>query len=133
MLNGIIVELEAHDIKNSLLKFLNDYWSDGKQSVFVNSSMNSFTNTNAGVPKGSHLVNWCFTLGQWHSWQLLNISRLFAHDTSVSSSSNGTLEIKRTLERDMKRVLDCSKTWKVSFNPSKTELLVIVQMLWNYL
>ena len=56
---------------------------------------------------------------------LLNISRLFADDTSVSSSSNDTQEIKRTLERDMEKVLDWSNKGKVSFNPSKTELLFI--------
>ena len=56
---------------------------------------------------------------------LLNISRLFADDTSVSSSSNDTQELKRTLERDMKKVLNWSIKWKVSFNPSKTELLFI--------
>ena len=53
---------------------------------------------------------------------ILNISRLFADDTSVSSSSNDTQEIKLTLERDIAEILDWSIKWKVSFNPSKTEL-----------
>ena len=56
---------------------------------------------------------------------ILNISRLFADDTSVSSSSNDTQEIKHTLERDMEEILDWPIKWKVSFNPSKTELLFI--------
>ena len=46
----------------------------------------------------------------------LNISRLFADDTSVSSSSNDTQEIKHTLERDMAEILDWSIKWKGSFN-----------------
>ena len=123
---GLIVKLEAHGIKGSLLQFLNNYLSDRKQSVFVNSSMSSFKTTNAGVPQGSVLGPLMFLLYVNDiADNLLNISRLFADDTSVSSSSNDTQEIKRTLERDMEKVLDWSNKWKVSFNPSKTELLFI--------
>ena len=123
---GLIVKLEAHGIKGSLLQFLSNYLSDRKQSVFVNSSMSSFKTTNAGVPQGSVLGPLMFLLYVNDiADNLLNISRLFADDTSVSSSSNDTQEIKRTLERDMEKVLDWSNKWKVSFNPSKTELLFI--------
>ena len=50
---------------------------------------------------------------------LLNISRLFADDTSVSSSSADVHEIKRSIEHDMNEILDWSVKWKVSFNPTK--------------
>ena len=88
--------------------------------------MSSFRCTNAGVPQGSVLGPLMFLMYvNDFADNLLNSSRLFADDTSVSSSSYDTQEIKQTLERDMVEILNWSIKWKVSFNPSKTELLFI--------
>ena len=53
---GLIVKLEAHGIKGSLLQFLSNYLSDRKQLVFVTSSMSSFKPPMPGSPKGPYLV-----------------------------------------------------------------------------
>ena len=76
---GLMVKLESHGINGALLEFLNS------QSVFVNSSMSTFKTTNAGVPQGSVLGPLMFLIYVNDiADNPLNISRLFADDTSVS-------------------------------------------------
>ena len=55
----------------------------------------------------------------------MSITRIFADDTSLSSSSKDTEEIKRNLENDLDKIHDWSIKWKIDFNPNKTELLFI--------
>ena len=55
----------------------------------------------------------------------MSITRIFADDTSLSSSSKDTEEIKRNLEDDLDKIHDWSIKRKIDYNPNKTELLFI--------
>ena len=55
----------------------------------------------------------------------MSITRIFADDTSLSSSSKDADEIKLNLENDLDKIHEWSVKWKIDFNPKKTELLFI--------
>ena len=118
--------MRGHGIGGSLLSFFENYLSDRLQSVFINSSISDFQTVNAGVPQGSVLGPFLFLLYVNDiADTLCNVARLFADDTSISASSTDIEEIKQTLDRDLKSLNEWSITWKVAFNPSKTEILLI--------
>ena len=105
---GLMVKLESHGINGSLLEFLRNYLSNRTQSVFVKkfnidsynqkSSISTFKTTNAGVPQGSVLGPLMFLIYvNDKADNLLNISRLLADNTSVSSSSADVHEINGSL------------------------------------
>ena len=88
--------------------------------------MSPYLITNAGVPQGSVLGPLLFLIFVNDiTDNLVNVSRLFADDTSISSSSSDIHELKNTIEADLAAIYDWSTKWKVSFNPSKTKLLFI--------
>ena len=123
---GLLTKLNSYGIKGSLLSFLQNYLSDRKQCVAINNSFSSFQFINAGVPQGSVLGPLLFLIYVNDiADNLLSTSRLFADDTSMSSSSKNNLEIKCIMEHDLCNIIDWADKWKVTFNPSKTELLFI--------
>ena len=52
------------------------------------------------------------------------MAKLFADDTSLSYSSNDSSEIDSMLNHDLHIILQWSKTWHVTFNPSKTDVVL---------
>ena len=123
---GLLLKLKSHGIKGSLLSLLTSYLTDRKHCVFLNDTVSSFQVIQAGVPQGSVLGPLMFLLYVNDiAENLINTSRLFADDTSVSSSSSNSMEIKHSLEHDLNTILEWSETWKIKFNPSKTEFLFI--------
>ena len=94
--------------------------------MFLNSALSRYRSINAGVPQGSVLGPFFFLLYVNDiTDRLNNVARLFADDTSISAESENIDEIKETLNRDLESLHEWSKKWKVSFNPSKTEILLI--------
>ena len=123
---GLVVKLRAHGIRDQLLTFLENYLSNRIQCVFVNNATSDFRTVTAGVPQGSVLGPLMFLVYMNDiADNLLSISRLFADDTSMSASSQINNEIKTKLDTDLATVIDWAKKWKVTFNPSKTEVIFI--------
>ena len=123
---GLLEKLKAHGICGPLLAFLNNYLSNRTQLVFINESSSCLLATNAGVPQGSVLGPLMFLIYVNDiADSLMSITRIFADDTSLSSSSKDIDEIKINLESDLDKIHDWSVKWKVDFNPNKTELLFI--------
>ena len=56
---------------------------------------------------------------------LISITRLFADDTSLLHSLKRLNDIERCLNSDLEKVHDWSTKWMVSFNPLKTDVLLI--------
>ena len=122
---GLLTKLRGYGISGNLLDFFNSYLSDRKQSVIVNSSSSSFLSTSAGVPQGSVFGPFLFLLYINDIIDnLQSIARLFADDTSMSQSSSNLTEIETVLNKDLDSILDWANSWKVQFNPQKTELLL---------
>ena len=82
-------------------------------------------NTNAAVPQGSVLVPLHFLLYVNDiADNLLNLTRLFADDTSLSYSSQSPYTIEDVMNSDLESISIWSKQWLVNFNPLKTKSMV---------
>ncbi len=55
---------------------------------------------------------------------LLSIARLFADDTSLSSSASNINDIEGIINHDLNEINIWSKQWLVDFNPLKTEAIL---------
>ena len=127
---GLIYKLKHYGIGGKLLALLENYISDRHQCVFINASLSNTLFTNAGVPEGSVLGPIMFLIYINDSADnLVSITRLFADDTSLSSSSRDPSEIEDTLNKDLSEINNWSQKWLVKFNPSKTEVLLISNSL----
>ena len=49
---------------------------------------------------------------------------IFADDTTISCSGKDTRQTSETLNRDLDKILQWSKKWKVTFQPSKTKFIL---------
>ena len=127
---GLIYKLKHYGIGGKLLDLLENYISDRHQCVFINASLSDTLFTNAGVPKGSVLGPIMFLIYiNDIADNLVSITRLFADDTSLSSSSRDPNDIEDTLNKDLSEINNWSQKWLVKFNPSKTEVLLISNSL----
>jgi hypothetical protein len=53
------------------------------------------------------------------------IDRLFADDTSLGYASQDEAQIKYVINHDLHELGDWSKRWLMSFNPDKTEIILV--------
>ena len=59
------------------------------------------------------------------SENLQGSARLFADDTSLSYSSRNLQHLQLIINDDLKHLHECARRWLITFNPSKTEVLLI--------
>ena len=83
---GIIFKLQQNGISDDLLNILSDFLRNRKQRVTLNGQSSSWTNVNAGVPKGSILGPLRFLIYIDDLPDALSSNaKLFADDTSLFS------------------------------------------------
>jgi hypothetical protein len=100
------------------------YLKSRNQSVFVGSSFSDTKFINAVVPQGSVLGLLLFLIYVNDiAENLLNLTRLFADDSSLSVTSDDSKYIEMTLNIDLKTITEWADQWLVTFNPNKTEVL----------
>ena len=58
---------------------------------------------------------------------LLSITRLFADDTSLASSTSNIEDLQAIMNHDLKQISKWSKQWLVTFNPEKNGGIVFRQ------
>ena len=63
--------------------------------------------------------------------KLLSLSRLFVDDTSLGYASQDEAQIKYVINHDLHELGDWSKRWLMSFNPDKTENILIIILMEN--
>ena len=122
---GLLFKLSRLGIKGPLLDWFSSYLSSRKQRVVYANSSSNWTSINAGVPQGSILGPLLFLIYINDIVNNINAKvRLFADDTSLYIVVDTPIAAAATLNNDLDTIFNWSKTWLVSFNPSKTESMI---------
>ena len=125
---GILAKLKQAKVDGSCLDLFTSYLENRKQCTVVDNVKSKFKDVTAGVPQGSKLgpllwILYCNDIIKDIESEIL----LFADDTCCFVSGTDPAETAIILNRDLKRIDDWSKKWKVSFNPGKSKDMIFSQ------
>ncbi len=127
---GLLAKLKACGINGTLHAWFSDYLSNRKQQVVCEGSHSKLKPITAGVPQGSILGPLLFLV--YINDLPRNIDsqvRIFADDTTLFLETTDPFSCANTINRDLKKVSEWAKTWKMIFNPSKTETVTFTRLL----
>ncbi len=123
---GLLFKLEQSGINGDLLKWIENYLTNRKQRVTIKSTNSDLKLINAGVPQGSVLGPLLFLIYVNDiTDNLLSITRLFADDSSLSFTSSNTDDLEGIINHDLQIISAWAKRWIVTFNPNKTEAILL--------
>jgi hypothetical protein len=125
---GLLSKLKAIGIRGSLLKWIENYLSNRKQSTVIKGEQSTFQQIHAGVPQGSVLGPLLFIIFINDIVENIDsVIKLFADDTSLSLAHTNSTTRADTLNNDLQTIFEWGKNWKVEFNQTKTELINFIQ------
>ena len=123
---GLLLKLEAAGISGNLLLWFASYLDNRRQRVVLPGANSRWNSIHAGVPQGSVLGPLLFLLFINDIVNDIGSSiRLFADDTSLYIIVENPELAAQLLNTDLEKITKWAKTWLVTFNPSKTETLLI--------
>ena len=127
---GLLLKLEAAGITGSLLTWFRFYFTDRRQRVVLPGVQSNWNNIRAGVPQGAMLGPLLLLL--FINDIVVDIGsniRLFADDTSLYMVVDNPDSAAELLNIDINKIMTWAKKWLVTFNPVKTESLLITRKL----
>ena len=124
----LLYKLEAAGVTGEVLKWFKSYLSDRRQRVVLPGVSSDWNYIRAGVPQGSFLGPLLFLL---FINDIGSNIRLFADDTSLFIIVDNAPDAAACLNSDLDRITRWAAMWLVSFNPSKTEALLLSRKLNN--
>ena len=125
---GLLHKLSLNGVTGTILSWLKNYLHNRKQRVCYEGAFSDWSTIKAGVPQGSILGPLLFII--YINDIVSDISsniRLFADDTSVYVKVDNPTAAASTINSDLEKIKLWSQKWLVSFNPTKTESLVITK------
>lgn len=123
---GIISKLHSVGIRGSLLSWFSSYLDNRKQRVVLPRGSSTWQTIKAGVPQGSILGPILFLIYINDITQDIGSSiRLFADDTTLYIIIDDPIVSAQILEDDMQKISNWADKWLVTFNPTKTESLLL--------
>ena len=123
---GLLYKLNRVGIRGSLLSWFNDYLINRFQRVVLPGASSSWIPIRAGVPQGSILGPLLFLVYINDIVEEIHCKiRLFADDTSLYIIVNDPVEAAQLLNSDLEKINQWAKKWLVSFNPAKSESLLL--------
>lgn len=124
--NGLLKKLESIGIKGNLLIWFKSYLTNRKQRVVIRDTASSWVNITAGVPQGSILGPLLFIIYINDIVQEINCKiKLFADDTSLYIIVENPMQASVMLNSDLSKINNWASNWSVTFNPNKTEHMII--------
>ena len=131
-MQGLIIKLRSAGVTGKILDWFKSYLTDRQQRVVLPGASSDWTYIRAGVPQGSVLSSSLFLV---YINDIVNDIganiRLFADDTSLFIIVDDPVTAAERLNADLSRISNWADTWLVSFNPTKTESLLISRKLNN--
>ena len=119
-------KLEAAGVSGNLLAWFKNYLSDRKQRVIVSGIASDLSKILAGILQGSTLGPLLFlTFINDIVNEINSCIRLFADNTSLFLIVDDPDSSAERLNADHVKILQWAETWLVTFNPNKTESLII--------
>ena len=129
---GLLAKLKQIGVTGKLLNLLESYLSNRKQRVVIDGIYSDQVSVTSGVPQGSRLGPLLFII---YINDILNELEceglLFADDTSLTTWGEDANNATATINRDLERILEWSKIWKVIFNASKTKDMIFTNKVMN--
>ena len=123
---GLLYKLSQKGISGSLLTWLSDYLNGRRQCVVLNGYVSDPLPIQAGVPQGSILGPLLFVIFINDIVEEIQSNiRLFADDTSLYVLVEDPASAAVKLNADLSKISEWADNWLVTFNPSKTESIVI--------
>ena len=125
---GLIHKLKGVGIRGSLLEWFTDYLENRKQAVVIKGCKSEYNKVTAGVPQGSVLGPVLFLIYINDIIENIDsIIKLFVADTSMYSFIIDTILQSQVLNYDLQKIDTWAKKWKVNFNQTKTELMILTR------
>ena len=124
------MKLEAAGVTGEVLEWFKSYLTNRKQRVVLPGAVSDWIFIHAGVPQGSILGPLLFLV--YINDITLDIGsniRLFADDTSVYIVVDDSVTAAACIYTDLGRITQWAATWLVTFNPPKTESMLISRKL----
>ena len=124
---GLIYKLKSYGVTGPLLSLLRDFLSGRYQRVVLNGKTSEWKQIKAGVPQGS-ILGPLFFLIYINDLpnNLESKPKIFADDTSLFSIVIDQLLSCEELNRDLARISEWARQWKMSFNPDPSKQAVEV-------
>lgn len=123
---GLIAKLRSIGISGNLLHWFKNYLSCRKQRVVLHDKMSPWEVIRAGVTQGSILGPLLFII--YINDIVTDIQcqiKLFADDTSLYIVVDDRSQASNKLNSDLSKINTWANNWLVTFNPNKTENIII--------
>ena len=125
---GLLFKMRQAGISNPLLRWFESYLSNRFQRVVLEGSVSDYRGVSAGVPQGSILGPIMFLVYINDIVENINSCiRLFADDTSLYLIVDDPGASADPMNSDLEKIHTWSQNWLASFNPNKTEELLITR------
>ena len=129
---GLLAKLKQIGVTGKVLNLLESYLSNRRQRVVIDGVYSDQVSVTAGVPQGSRLGPLLFII---YINDILNglecEGLLFADDTSLTTWGEDANITTAKINRDLDRIHEWSKIWKVTFNASKTKDMIFTNKVMN--
>ena len=123
--SGLIAKLEQVSVDGSCLELFKSYLTNRKQIVVIEGSKSNINDVTAGVPQGSRLGPLLFILYVNDILDDLESDvMIFADDTTLLATGHDPNETAAQINRDLEKISVWAKTWKVTFNASKSKDMI---------
>ena len=121
---ALLRKLYGIGIRGTLFSWFKDYLSNRTQAVVIKGKSSSYLKIPSGVPQGSVLGPLLFLIYiNDITKDIESTIKLFADDTSIYLSIDDPVRRTTILNSDLSNINKWAQTWKVHFNPLKTELM----------